>query len=139
MVFPELLARVLSGYTFEDLGAAWVLVDKACDGSSVQFYRAQLRKEDEKHPHDSETEGKLRDSSGEKETAKVGIGGGREEGNALRKEEEKKEKRYVLVTSYTFSSTMMYMPFSASLCSATSATVNCFDMFAVVLLMVCER
>lgn len=139
MVFPELLARVLSGYTFEDLGAAWVLVDKACDGSSVHFYRAQLQKEEEKHPHDSEIEGKLRDSGGEKETAKVGIGGGgREEDNVLRRG-EKKEKRYVLVTSYTFSSTMMYIPFSASLCSATSATVNCFDMFAVVLLMVCEK
>jgi len=35
----------------------------------------------------------------------------------------------VLVTSYTFSSTIMYIPFSASLYSATSATVNCFDMF----------
>jgi hypothetical protein len=40
-----------------------------------------------------------------------------------------KEKREVPVTSYTFSSIIMYIPFSASLCSDTWAGVNDFDIF----------
>lgn len=41
-------------------------------------------------------------------------------------------KSYEPVTLYTFSSIIMYIPFSASLCSATSDLVNCFDIFAIV-------
>lgn len=35
------------------------------------------------------------------------------------------------VTSYTLSSIIMYMPFSASLCVATSATEKVFDILAL--------
>lgn len=37
------------------------------------------------------------------------------------------------MTSYTFSSTMMYIPLSASLCVATSAAEKVFDMLTVCL------
>ena len=34
------------------------------------------------------------------------------------------------MTSYTFSSTIIYIPLSASLCAATSATENVFDILS---------
>ena len=53
------------------------------------------------------------------------LGGGRSGGKRRRG----REGEIVPVTSYTPSSTMMYIPESASLCDATSATVNCWDIF----------
>ena len=60
-------------------------------------------------------------------------GGRREEGrDGGRRGRGKKGKgRYIPVTSYTFSSTMMYIPFEASLCEATSATVKVLDILEV--------
>lgn len=44
-------------------------------------------------------------------------------------ERDKKGKgKYEPVTSYTFSSTMIYIPVPASLCAATSATEKVFDI-----------
>jgi hypothetical protein len=44
--------------------------------------------------------------------------------------EGKREWENVPVTSYTFSSTIIYIPLSASLCAATSATENVFDILS---------
>lgn len=45
--------------------------------------------------------------------------------------------RDILVTSYTFVSTMIYMPAAASLCVATSAGVKDLDMIDAVLIACC--